>query len=159
MKKRDYIEILVNAGVDKEVAEKALLAIPKVKRKALPKKGDVLNLILVFNGGYDYWLDECKSIPRDATYDLTESPAAEKPRTPTPPDSLDAANKRADAELAAYALTVENLTTERDALANATNNDMSVVLLERIAKTLNRLGFVTPEGGIECFNARIETQL
>jgi hypothetical protein len=50
-------------------------------------------------------------------------------------------------------------TVERDALANAPNNDLPVALLERLAATLSRLGKATPEGGIERFNADIEYQL
>jgi hypothetical protein len=51
------------------------------------------------------------------------------------------------------------LEAERNALANAPNNDLPVALLERLAATLSRLGKATPEGGIERFNADIEYQL
>ena len=38
-------------------------------------------------------------------------------------------------------------------------NDMSIQLLERLIKTLTNLGYATPEGGIEAFNADLPTQL
>jgi len=53
-------------------------------------------------------------------------------------------------------------TLEADAPAvpqEPVRNDMSIQLLERLIKTLTNLGYATPEGGIEAFNADLPTQL
>lgn len=38
-------------------------------------------------------------------------------------------------------------------------DDISLELLERLSKTLTKLGYATPEGGMEHFNAYLPTQL
>jgi hypothetical protein len=39
------------------------------------------------------------------------------------------------------------------------DNGITVELLERLKETLTRLGYATPEGGLEQFGARLSTQL
>lgn len=66
-----------------------------------------------------------------------------------------------DEYLSAWSLMTEFV--EKIALAaqpeQATDNGITLHLLERLSSTLTRLGYATPEGGMEHFNARLPNQL
>jgi len=50
-------------------------------------------------------------------------------------------------------------TAQLDAYTAQASQPLPVALLERLSKTLTNLGYATPEGGMEHFGARIESQL